>query len=60
MASRSIRAGSLRAPHNGHLDILARSGVIGFGLWILFLGAFALGHDSRGHRGRAPERDLFW
>jgi hypothetical protein len=26
---------SLRAPHNGHLEILARTGVPGFGLWVL-------------------------
>jgi O-antigen ligase/polysaccharide polymerase Wzy-like membrane protein len=26
---------SLRAPHNGHIEILARSGVPGLGLWIL-------------------------
>ena len=28
---------SLRSPHNGHLTILARMGVPGFVLWILFL-----------------------
>lgn len=28
---------SLRSPHNGHLTILARMGVPGFTLWILFL-----------------------
>ena len=33
---------SLRAPHNGHLDVLARSGVVGFGLWLAFLATFAL------------------
>lgn len=26
---------SLRAPHNGHMEILARSGVTGLGLWVL-------------------------
>lgn len=29
--------GSLRSPHNGHLTILARSGVPGFILWTFFL-----------------------
>lgn len=28
---------SLRSPHNGHLTILARMGVPGFAIWILFL-----------------------
>lgn len=28
--------GSLRSPHNGHLTVLARSGVPGFSLWTLF------------------------
>lgn len=28
---------SLRSPHNGHLTFLARSGVVGFALWIIFL-----------------------
>lgn len=28
---------SLRSPHNGHLTILARMGVPGFSVWILFL-----------------------
>ncbi len=37
-----IDEGSLRSPHNGHLTILARAGVIGLTLWVLFLGAFAV------------------
>ena len=32
---------SLRAPHNTHLEILARAGVPGFALWVLFQIAFA-------------------
>jgi len=28
---------SLRSPHNGHLTVLARAGVPGFVLWVLFL-----------------------
>ena len=27
---------ALRSPHNAHMNILARSGVVGFGLWIVF------------------------
>jgi O-Antigen ligase len=34
--------GSLRAPHNGHLEILARSGVPGLALWILLQAAYAI------------------
>ncbi|MBK8019901.1 MAG: O-antigen ligase family protein [Chloroflexi bacterium] len=34
--------GSLRSPHNGHLTILARSGVPGLVLWAGFLGLLAL------------------
>jgi O-antigen ligase/polysaccharide polymerase Wzy-like membrane protein len=35
--------GSLRAPHNGHIEILARSGVPGLALWVLVQGAYAVG-----------------
>ena len=35
--------GSLRAPHNGHIAFLARSGVPGLVLWILLQGGYALG-----------------
>ncbi|HXS78011.1 MAG TPA: O-antigen ligase family protein [Terracidiphilus sp.] len=31
----------LRSPHNGHLTILARSGVPGMALWLIFNGVFA-------------------
>jgi len=34
--------GSLRAPHNGHLEILARSGVPGFVLWVALQAAYAV------------------
>jgi hypothetical protein len=33
---------SLRAPHNSSLSFLARSGVPGFVLWVLFLAAYAV------------------
>jgi len=47
--------GSLRAPHNGHLEILARSGVPGLTLWILFQASYVLRllrgmWFARGHR----------
>ena len=29
---------TLRAPHNGHMSVLARTGVVGAGLWLLLLG----------------------
>jgi hypothetical protein len=35
--------GSLRAPHNGHVGILARAGVPGLVLWILLQAGYALG-----------------
>jgi hypothetical protein len=35
--------GSLRAPHNSHLSALARMGVPGFVIWMLFQAAFGLG-----------------
>jgi hypothetical protein len=34
--------GSLRAPHNSHMSALARMGVTGFALWIVFQAAFGL------------------
>lgn len=34
--------GSLRAPHNAHLNLLARGGVPGLGLWIAVQAAFAV------------------
>jgi O-Antigen ligase len=50
---------SLRAPHNGHLDVLARSGVIGFGLWIAFLLTFALSMARTAILARR-RGDIFW
>ena len=32
---------SLRSPHNGHLTVLARSGVPGFALWVLLQATFS-------------------
>jgi hypothetical protein len=45
--------GSLRSPHNGHLTMLARGGVPGFGLWALVQLSWAcglLGGYVRSHR----------
>ena len=39
----STADGSLRAPHNSHLTVLARMGVPGFVLWVLLQGAFSIG-----------------
>ncbi len=38
-----LDSSALRAPHNGHLEILARSGVPGLALWVLFQVGFGLG-----------------
>ena len=52
--------GSLRAPHNSHLTVLARMGVPGFVLWLLLQGAFGIGllRATLAHR-RAGETRLF-
>jgi hypothetical protein len=39
----STADGSLRAPHNSHITVLARMGVPGLVLWLLVQGAFILG-----------------
>lgn len=39
----STADGSLRAPHNSHLTVLARMGVPGFALWVLLQSVFAVG-----------------
>lgn len=55
--------GSLRSPHNGHLTVLARTGVPGFALWVFFfallLGRLWLSYwrwRSRGERFQAGLR----
>jgi hypothetical protein len=50
---------SLRAPHNGHIEILARSGVPGLVLWILLQGAYALGLIRAAIRANRAGRG-FW
>lgn len=34
--------GSLRSPHNGHLNVLARAGVPGFAIWCAAMGAWLI------------------
>ncbi len=44
---------SLRAPHNGHIALLARGGVPLFTGWVLIQIAFAVGLARAAHRARA-------
>ena len=55
----STADGSLRAPHNSHVTVLARMGVPGFVLWLLLQGAFSIGllRATLAHR-RAGEARL--
>jgi len=46
---------SLRAPHNGHIEILARSGVLGLALWILLQVVFGLTLLRAAARARAAD-----
>jgi O-antigen ligase/polysaccharide polymerase Wzy-like membrane protein len=46
---------SLRAPHNGHIEILARSGVPGLTLWILLQVVFAATLLRAAARARAAD-----
>ena len=55
----------LRSPHNGHLTILARSGVVGLALWVLLQGGFGLSllrayRRSRKRRDPLSERSCAW
>jgi len=50
---------TLRAPHNGHLNILARTGVPGLGLWVILLAAFAA-TLVRAARTAARTGQRFW
>jgi hypothetical protein len=47
---------SLRAPHNGHIEILARTGVPGLILWILMNAAIGIGLLRAAARARALGR----
>lgn len=48
---------SLRSPHNGHLTVLARSGVPGLALWVLLQGAFGASLLAAYARARRAGRD---
>jgi hypothetical protein len=50
---------SLRAPHNSHMSVLARMGVLGLALWLLLQGAFITGlfRAIRAHR-RADDQTM--
>jgi O-antigen ligase len=50
---------NLRAPHNGHLNILARSGVPGLTLWLLLAAGFAVAM-IRAARAAAQARMTMW
>jgi O-antigen ligase len=50
---------SLRSPHNSHVEVLARMGVPGLVLWILFQVAFAGAMLSAAARARAAGRTLW-
>ena len=49
---------SLRSPHNGHINILARSGVPGLALWVILQLAFCFGLVRGYFRARTPGRSL--
>jgi hypothetical protein len=50
-------AGTLRSPHNGHLTILARSGVPGLALWVILQLLFAGALISASIRARRNGRE---
>ena len=50
---------SLRAPHNGHIEVLARSGVPGLILWILLHAAYGFSLLRAAAHARA-RGDTFW
>jgi hypothetical protein len=50
---------SLRAPHNGHVEILARTGVPGLVLWISLHAVYGLSLLRAANRARG-RGDLFW
>jgi hypothetical protein len=51
--------GSLRSPHNGHLTILARAGVPGIAIWVLFQIIFAASF-IRAYRSASYRGDEKW
>ncbi len=51
--------GSIRSPHNGHMTVLARMGVPGIMLWIVFQAGFAIAMLKAVFRARGNGQ-LFW
>jgi len=51
--------GSLRSPHNGHLTILARSGVPGLALWALVNLSWAIAMIDGFTRARRAEQEIW-
>lgn len=51
--------GELRSPHNGHLTILARSGVPGLAAWLLLQGLFVVGLLRAYRRATATGQELW-
>lgn len=52
----TTEAEELRSPHNGHIEILARSGVPGLTIWILLHATFAVTMFRAAKRARADGR----
>ncbi|MFC4455914.1 O-antigen ligase family protein [Deinococcus sonorensis] len=42
LGARDVQGNALRSPHNGHMNVLARSGVPGFTVWVLVQATFAV------------------
>jgi hypothetical protein len=51
---------SLRAPHNAHLEILAREGVPGLLLWVVLLASWLVMIVRAGWRARRQPGGAFW
>lgn len=54
-----LRDNSLRAPHNAHMDILAREGVTGVAIWVVLQLGFIAGLVMEYYRARV-NRDSRW
>ncbi len=52
--------GKVRSPHNGHLCVLARSGVPGFFLWVSLQTSWAIGILTRLLKSSAIPGQSFW
>jgi hypothetical protein len=54
-----LGSGDLRSPHNGHLTILARSGVPGLAAWVLLQGLFVVGLVRAYRRAAAAGQEVW-